>query len=334
MFWRRYLPHMLGIIVLLVMIPTAWAGADWDRDAVYATRVSELKKAIDANAKDADALVDLAAFYLKPLAPRQVEAADGKVRQVMVPLRNEWSGPIKNIYACSWVFRGDPDAALPLLKRALELQPGHKRAVREMAMLYRMKNDLDRMKPYMEAALKNDPSDLDMCRLYLDHRTALAGVLDGQASSLRAPRVWEEDRADGRYRVTQQPSDWDMARASALDDQAQQVRREAIEPLQTLAGSLKGNPQVQTDPALAAKWRLTTAIYLTWIGDLDKSAGTAMAALRYDPTDLDALDFVIDILRGTHTKDKLAEYKTILDRWGGVDSTIVIIHEAPRGPKK
>ena len=69
---------------------------------------------------------------------------------------------------------GSSAATQPLLKKALELKLNHARAVREMAMLLRMKNNLDAMRPYMEAALKNDSLDLDMCRLYLDHHTAVA----------------------------------------------------------------------------------------------------------------------------------------------------------------
>jgi hypothetical protein len=43
---------------------------------------------------------------------------------------------------------------------------------------------------------------------------------------------------------------------------------------------------------------------------------------------------VVDLLRGTRTRDKLAEYKAILDRWGGVDSTAAIPGTAPRGPRQ
>jgi hypothetical protein len=47
----------------------------WDRNAVYAARVSALKQAIAQHPKDPKPLVALAAFYLKPLAPREVAAA-------------------------------------------------------------------------------------------------------------------------------------------------------------------------------------------------------------------------------------------------------------------
>jgi tetratricopeptide (TPR) repeat protein len=191
------------------------AQSAWDRQAVYAEREAQLKKAIDARPSDPQPLVDLAAFYLKPLAPRDVEAADGVRRRVMVPLRNEWVvDGIKDIYAVPWVFRGDPDLARPLLKRALEIGPRNPRAIRESAMLLRMKSNLDGMRPYMDAALRNDPLDLDMCRLFLDHRTAAARVLNNQAVDLRTPRSWEEERADGRYRMTQPPSPADYTRAN------------------------------------------------------------------------------------------------------------------------
>lgn len=184
------------------------AGAQpaWDRQAIYAAREAQLKAAIDSRPADPQPLVDLAAFYLKPVTPRDVEAAD------------------------------DPDLARPLLKRALQMGPKHPRAARESAMLLRMKSDLDGVRPYMEAALRHDPLDLDMCRLHLDHRTAGARVLNDQAVDLRTPRVWEEQRADGRYRVTRNPSAADLARANELDQLAQQARREAVKPLRNLAG--------------------------------------------------------------------------------------------------
>ena len=200
-------------------------------------------------------------------------------------------------------------------------------------MLLRMKNNLDAMRPYMEAALRNDPLDLDLCWLFLDHRTALARVLNDQATVLRTPRTWEEDRADGRYQVTQHPSAADLERARQLDNQAQQVRREAIQPLQRLAGTLKKDPALESSAAKKSKWYLTTAIYLHWIGELEKSAGTAGAALRNDPTNLDALDYIVDLLRGTHTKDKLATYKAILDRWSGGDSSPTFLEPRPLRPK-
>jgi hypothetical protein len=52
-----------------------------------------------------------------------------------------------------------------------------------------------------------------------------------------------------------------------------------------------------------------------------------------DPTNLDALDYIVDTLRLTHTNDKLPTYKAILDRWMGADSQPVIIRAKPRGPK-
>ncbi len=325
----------------LVLVALLWhallpAHADvWNRDMVYAERVAMLQAAITAKPSDANALVDLAAFYLKPLAPRTVEAADGTVRTFNVPLRNEIIPEgIKNTYAVPWVFRGDTSAAWPLLKKALAIDPRNVRAAREMAMYYRMRGDLDRMKPYMETALQHNPLDLDMCRLYLDHRTGLARVLNDQAIDLRTPKSHEEDRVDGRYRVTTYPSEADLARAVQLDQQAQAVRRDAIKPLHNLAGALKNDPSRKTTPAKQAKWRLATAVYFQWIGELEKAAGTAAAGLREDPTDLDSLDYVVDLVRGTRTRDRLAEYKAILDRWSGSDSSATIPEAAPRGLRR
>jgi tetratricopeptide (TPR) repeat protein len=325
----------------LAIASVLWLGGaplhadDWSRDAAYAQRVSTLQAAIAARPNDPNALVDLAAFYLKPVAPRTVAAADGQVRTFLVPLRNEViPGGIKNTYAVPWVFRGDTSAAWPLLSKAIALDPRNVRAARELAMYYRMRGDLDRMRPYMEIALRQNPLDLDMCRLYLDHRTGLARVLNDQAVDLRTPRMHEEDRADGRYQVTTLPSAADYARARQLDAQAQDARRDAIGPLQALAKALRDDPARPSTPAKQAKWRLATAVYFQWIGELEKAAGTAGAGLREDPTDLDSLDYLIDILRGTRTTATHAQYKAILDRWMGADSTAVVPAEAPRGPRR
>lgn len=325
----------LAALGLMIVPVASEAQQAWDRQAVYAEREAQLKQAIAARPADPQPLVELAAFYLKPVAPRDVEAADGVRRRVMAPLRNEWIVEgIKQIYAVPWVFRGDPDLARPLLKRALETDPKHPRATRESAMLLRMKNNLDGMRPYMEAALRRDPLDLDMCRLYLDHRTMGARVLNDQAVDLRTSRTWEEQRPGGVYRVTRHPSPADYARAAELDQQAQQLRREAVQPLENLARVLKSDAQRESDPAKKSKWNLATAVYHHWLGELEKSAGSANAALRADPTSLDALDFLVDILRGTHTNDKLATYKAILDRWSGADTTPVALKPRNMGPKR
>jgi len=192
----------LTVASLLWLISALPAAAQpWNRDAAYAERETMLRAAIAARPNDANALVDLAAFYLNPVAPRTVGAADGRVRTFLVPLRNEIiPGGIKLTYAVPWVFRGDTNAAWPLLSKAIAMDPRNARAARELAMYYRMRGDLDRMKPYMEAALAQNPLDLGMCRLHLDHRTGLARVLNDQAVDLRTPRVHEEQRADGRSR--------------------------------------------------------------------------------------------------------------------------------------
>ena len=160
--------------------------------------------------------------------------------------------------------------------------------MREMAMYYRMRGDLTRMKPYMEAALAQNPLDLDMARLYLDHRTGLVWVMKNQAVDLRTPRKREETRSDGVYEVTTYPSAADLARADELERQAKEVQRDAIQPLQRLAGALKDDPSRPTTPAKEAKWRLATGVYFQWIDELEKAGGTAAAGLRYDPTDLDS----------------------------------------------
>ena len=326
--------HTLCILPWIGLLAVDVSAVPWDRDAVYASRVAELQQAIANHPNEAQPLVNLAKFYLKPVALREVEAADGNVRTFLVPLRNERTRPIKEVYCVPWVFRGDPDLARPLLNRALQIDAKNTPAKREMAMYYRMKSDLDSMKPFLEAAIANDPSDLELCRLYLDHRTAVALTMNEQAASLRTPRVWDEQRADGKYRVTQQPSDADLARATQLDEQSQDVRREGIKALETLAASLKDDPTLKMDAAKRSKWRLATAIYAHWLGDLTNAAGTAMAALREDPTNLDALDFIVDLLRGTHTNDKLKEYKSILDRWGNADSQPEIVRENTQSFKK
>ncbi|MEP7306613.1 MAG: hypothetical protein ABJA98_13935 [Acidobacteriota bacterium] len=287
----------------------------WNRDTVYAQRVAELQRAIAARPTDPNPLLDLGAFYLKPLARRTVEAADGKVRPVDVPLRNEIIPEgIKDTIAASWVFRGDTSAAWPYLAKAIQMDPRNVRAARELAMYYRMPGDFDRMKPYMEAALRANPLDLDMCRLHLDHRTLLAKTGKDLAFDVRQPKVRYEDRGNTRYRIVVEPSAADLAKAAQYERDTVGVRREAVAPLQKLAAVLSADPTRPSTPAKQATWRLATAIYFEWTGELEKAAGTAAAGLREDPTCLDCLDYVIDIVRGTRTVASHAQYKAILDR--------------------
>jgi hypothetical protein len=311
---------MASLVMLVLSSPPAQA-QPWNRDAVYAQRVAELQRAIAARPADPNPLIDLGAFYLKPVARRTVEAADGRVRSFDVPLRNEIIPEgIKQTVAASWVFRGDTTAAWPYLSKAIQMAPQHPRAARELAMYYRMRGDFDRMKPYMETALRANPMDLDMARLYLDHRTLLAKTGVDLAYSLRQPTVRYEDRGNTRYRIETPPSAADLAKAATYERDSVGVRRDAIGPLQKLAGALSADPTRASTPAKQAAWRLATAIYNEWLGELEKAAGTAAAGLREDPTCLDCLDYVIDITRGTRTVATHAQYKAILDRWTGADS--------------
>src|SRR5580765_475463 len=99
-------------LAVLCLASTPVRAQVWNRDAVYTQRVAELQRAIAARPTDPNPLFDLGAFYLKPLARRTVEAADGKVRPFDVPLRNEIIPEgIQNTAAASWVFRGDTSAA-------------------------------------------------------------------------------------------------------------------------------------------------------------------------------------------------------------------------------
>lgn len=53
-----------------------------------------------------------------------------------------------------------------------------------------------------------------------------------------------------------------------------------------------------------------------------------------DPTSLDALDFLVDVTRGTHTKDKHAYFKGILDRWAGGDTSPLLLKPRGMGPRR
>jgi len=100
--------RLIGLALGLALAPLPFeAQQAWERQAVYAAREARVKEAIGTRPADPQPLVEQAAFYLKPVAPRDVEAADGVRRRVMVPLRNEWIVEgIKEIYPVPWVFRG------------------------------------------------------------------------------------------------------------------------------------------------------------------------------------------------------------------------------------
>lgn len=332
---------------------SAGSGASgWDRDAVYRAREAGLKQAIAAHPNDPDALVALASFYLRPLAPRVVQAADGKVHRVMVPLRNQIRPTMKYAVDISplnfWMFRGDPQAAYPLLQKALALDPHDARAIREMAMLYRQEQDLVHMRPYMEAALENDPTDLDMVRLYMDYQRGLALQLQSEAGALEGGHHSETEGpcvGGGQCRILHDspPTPAELARAHQLEAQAKQARQDAYNRLESFARALSNDPQVNSDPRKAAEWAMASALRAAWLGDWNDAVGTAIKALRYDPTYLDALDLATTVLRyavPSGNAQNLQDFKAahdryiaLLDLWNGGDSTPIEVPFTKRGTR-
>lgn len=323
-------------LIALMLVGSCWIGvvtgpasADpFDRDAAYRQRVNELQKDIAADPGDADALVALAAFYLNPTVMREVEAADGQVRKCPAPLRSEQVvGGIKEIYAVPWVFRGDVDAAMPLLHRAVGIDPKHHNAHRQLALAYRMKEDVVTMQQHVLKALEINPHDLMMARLHMDFHVVQAALCNQEAARLRTPHTYEEERADGIYEVTVWPSEADKAQAAQLDAKAQEHRRESIKPMRNLMLVTKGKPEYKNTHDMA------NAMYYHWIGELGTAGGAAKAALAADPTDLVALDYLIDLTRGTHTPDLYQQYKAIRDRWAGADTKVERVSPPSRGPR-
>ncbi len=298
----KTLPKLIDLAIPLVQARRA---KNWNREEVYADRVAELKRSISASPNNPDPLVALAQFYLRPLATRQVMDQKGNPKKVLLPLRDEWreSGG-KTVYAVPWVFRGDPGLAIPLLKRALQINANHHGALRAYALALRMKHDLDRMQPYVKRALAIQAVDLDMARLYLDYYTSGARVLNDLAAQLRQPSVRYEDRSDGRYKITTHPSPSQLAQADQLDRQAQDYRRQAPVALKRVAGATKGNASQKITHDLA------NAVYYHWLGDLGQSGGAIKSALKVDPYNFDAIEMMIDLATGTHTYE-------LRDRWQG-----------------
>lgn len=298
----KTLPQLIDLAIPLVQARQA---KNWNREKVYSQREMELKRLVSASPGNPDALVALAQFYLRPLATRQVVDQKGKFKNVLLPLRDEWrefGG--KSVYAVPWVFRGDPDLARPLLKRALKMNPNHHGAMRAYAMTLRMKHDLDRMQPYVKRALAIQAIDLDMARLYLDYYTSGARVLNDQAAQLREPSVRYEDRADGRYKITTPASAADKAKAKELDRQAQDWRRQAPMALKRVAEATKRNPSQKIT------YDLANAVYYHWLGELERSGGAIKSALKLDPYNFDAIEMMIDLATGAHTSD-------LRDKWKG-----------------
>ena len=310
----RALPQLIDLAIPLVQGRRA---KNWNREEVYVNRVVELKRAIAASPDKPEPLVALAEFYLRPLATRRITDQKGKVREVLLPLRDEWreSGG-KSVYAVPWVFRGDPDLARPLLKRALKMEPNHHDAMRAYALSYRMKHDLDRMQPYVKRALAIQPIDLDMARLSLDYYTSGARVLNDQAMRLREPSVHHEDRADGRYKITTYPSESDLAKADQLDRDAQDWRRQAPSALTTVAKATKGKPYQKMT------YDLANAVYYHWLGELEKSGGAIKSALKVDPYNFDAIEMMIDLATGTHTRDLRDHWQGWLDSLMGTSARV------------
>ncbi|MCP5181568.1 MAG: hypothetical protein H6993_03965 [Pseudomonadales bacterium] len=305
------------------------ASETWDRNVAYVREEARLRATVQAHPDAAQAYAALGWFYMDPVVSRDVAAVDGRVRRCLVPLRDELvPGGGKTIFAAPWVLRGDPGKAIPVLRQALQIDPRNHLAHRGLALAYRMREDVVRMQEHVLLALRIDPMDLDMARLYLDFHTVQARILNDRAGGLRTQRRHEEDRPYGRrVEVITYPSQADLAQAAQLDQQAQGHRREAFEPLKHIMKATKG------DAGRKSLHDLANAIYYYWTGDLGTSAGAAKAALEADPTNLRALDYLIDLAQGTHTPDLYRRYLGIRDRWAGASTAARKAPAAASRPK-
>lgn len=263
-----------GLLAVIATAPSFFAATSWDLQAAYHAREAALKAAVEARPKNVQALLDLAAFYLRPAAPREVRTMDGSIRTVMVPLKPARRIAVTRLIDNLWTFNGDPDLAKPLLDRAVQLDGRNPAVLRLVAYYLRMKDALGSIEDYLTPAMAADPQDLDLIHIYFDWQMELARQLNEQAEMLRAPTWLTERRGDRLYKVLTPAGPGAVAQANDLDAQADKCRTEAIRPVCRVRWLWSENPAycatsliVWSPDSSSSRAFLSRASTTYWCGD-------------------------------------------------------------------
>lgn len=304
----------VGFVVALLASGSALAAGGWDVDAEYQARETSLKAAVDAKPNDVQPLLDLAMFYMRPTAPREVKTMDGATATVMVPLKPARRIGVLRIIDNLWTYSGDPTLAKPLLDKAVQLDGKNPAVLRQVAYYLRMKDALGSIEEYVKPAMAADPRDLDMVHIYFDWQMEMARQLNEQAEMLRMPTWLDEKRGDKWYKVHTPAGPGAVSQANDLDAQADKCRTEAIRPVLSLISALKNDPNFKTDGKLRSKYFMAHTIYYYWKNQHNTSAQAAGEALKADPTNADAVMYIV---YGFAPFKEQPPYCTLLEQWTG-----------------
>lgn len=310
----RALLQRIGLVIALALTGRTLAADNWDVAAAYQAREASLKAEVTAKPDDAQPLLDLAWFYMRPAAPREVRTMDGDTRTVMVPLRPARRIAVTRIIDNLWTYNGDPDLAKPLLEKALQLDAKNPAVLRQVAYYLRMKDALGSIEEYLKPAMQADSGDLDMVHIYFDWQMEMARQLNEQAEMLRQPTWLTEQRWGRTEKVLTPASPAAEADARELDAKADMCRSEAVRPLLELIHVLKNDPKLETDGKLRAKYFMAHTIYYYWKGQQNISAQAAGEALKADPTNADAVMYIV---YGFAPFKQQPPYKALLEEWTG-----------------
>ncbi|MBL9211700.1 MAG: tetratricopeptide repeat protein [Opitutaceae bacterium] len=242
-------------------------------DEYYQDRLRMLEEGTRAAPKNPDPWVRLSAFLLSE--------ADNR-GEVVEPRRElQW-----------YRFQESPDKerlrALEAADRALAANPRHVAGLAQKALTLTALRRYAEAEKVAEQTLALGGNQPDALRLYGRFRAMRANQLSGEAFGLRQERTTSstrtENRSDGVYEVTTTttypPTPADLNRASQLEAQAVQLRRQARAAMEAAVKVTRGT----------VEGALIEADLHQWDGKLDAAQAAFDRALKLDPKSIEAHD--------------------------------------------
>jgi hypothetical protein len=224
-----------------------------------------------------DKMLDLTGFLVRPTISSEV-AIDGKTVAASIP--------------CG---QPDLDTASHLLAAVLRAHPTNLRALEQSALLLSLQGNTDAMISVVNAALNAGSLDPDLVRLNLNYCTSLADQDLDKSRQLRT--AWTSSSpgvVNGKsitHIHTHTPTADDLNEADRLEQESKTLRVQAHNPLARLINST----QNKSDPITKATNAIAWAEHWEWLGENQKAVGAAVAAVEAQPTNLAALDYLIEL---------------------------------------
>lgn len=267
-------------------------------DEIYQDRLRILDDAVRDNPKNADKLVDLAAYVIEE-ADIRGEAVEP--RRAHQPYRFQLSR------------EQDLRRAIQIAGQALAMNPKHAGALAQKAIALTGLGDFDQAEEVADQVLTLAGSNPDALGLYARFRSMRANHMSSEAWNLRQERCTsstsENRRSDGITEVVTrtsciQPSQADLQRADQLDAAAAEFRRRARAAMENAIAATKGTVDgllLQADLAL-------------WDGNTADAQRYFEQAVKLDPKSLQAQNRLVQHYARSGQLEKAEEQRLIFTR--------------------